>query len=81
VYAGCPRTAHVHQWVENSLPMDVRDYVQNSPRTPSNMLKNENARANSPLNLSCDRMYVHWREREHEEINVLVNEDLAAIMH
>jgi hypothetical protein len=24
-------------------------------------------------------MYVHWREREHEEINILVDEDHAAI--
>ena len=24
-----------------------------------------------PLNLSCNRMYVHWREREHED-NVVV---------
>jgi hypothetical protein len=32
-----------------------------------------------PLNLSCNRMYVHWREREHEDINILVNEDPTAI--
>jgi hypothetical protein len=24
-------------------------------------------------------MYVHWREREHEEIDILVNEDPVAI--
>jgi hypothetical protein len=32
-----------------------------------------------PLNLSCNRMYVHWREREHEDIDILVDEDPAAI--
>jgi hypothetical protein len=36
-------------------------------------------RANSPLNLSCNRMYVHWREREHREIDILVEEDPASI--
>jgi hypothetical protein len=40
--------------------------------------KIENARAKSPLICFC-RMYVHWREREHEEIDFLVSEDPAAI--
>jgi hypothetical protein len=40
--------------------------------------KIENARANSPLICFC-RMYVHWREREHEEIDFLVSKDPAAI--
>jgi len=29
----------------------------------------------TPLFFSCNRMYVHWREREHEELDVLVEED------
>jgi hypothetical protein len=32
------------------------------------------------MNLSFDRMYVHWREREHEDIDILVNEDPATIV-
>jgi hypothetical protein len=31
------------------------------------------------MNLSFCRMYVHWREREHEDIDFLVDEDPAAI--
>jgi hypothetical protein len=32
------------------------------------------------LNFFCNRMYVHWREREHEELDVLVEEDPRAIL-
>jgi hypothetical protein len=32
------------------------------------------------MNLSFCRMYVHWREREHEDIDFLVSEDPAAIV-
>jgi hypothetical protein len=28
---------------------------------------------------SANKMYVHWREREHEEIDILVNEEPASI--
>jgi hypothetical protein len=31
------------------------------------------------MKLSFDRMYVHWREREHGDIDILVDEDPAAI--
>jgi hypothetical protein len=31
------------------------------------------------MNLSCNRMYVHWREGEHEDIYILVDEDPAAM--
>jgi hypothetical protein len=31
------------------------------------------------MNLSFCRMYVHWREREHEDVDILVDEDLAAM--
>jgi hypothetical protein len=34
----------------------------------------------TPFNLHWNEMYVHWREREHEDIDVLVEEDLAAII-
>ena len=32
-----------------------------------------------PLNFSCNRMYVYWREREHKEVDMFVDEDPAAI--
>jgi hypothetical protein len=31
-----------------------------------------------PPRLVNYRMYVHWREREHEDIDILVGEDLVA---
>jgi hypothetical protein len=34
---------------------------------------------NSLLNLSFCRMYVHWGEREHEDIDLLVDEDPVAM--
>jgi hypothetical protein len=30
-------------------------------------------------NFLCNRMYVHWREREHEELDIFVEEDPGAI--
>jgi hypothetical protein len=41
--------------------------------------KNGNARVNSPFIYFC-RTYVHWREREHEDIDLLVSEDPIAIV-
>jgi hypothetical protein len=35
----------------------------------------ENTRINPSPYFLCDRMYVPWREREHEEMDVLVEED------
>jgi len=32
-----------------------------------------------PLNLSCNKMYVHWRERKYEDIDILVDEDPTSI--
>jgi hypothetical protein len=42
------------------------------------MFKKNETSAN-PLQILCNRMYVHWREREHEELDVLVEEDPGAI--
>jgi hypothetical protein len=33
----------------------------------------------SSMNLSFDMMYVHWRERENEDIDMLVDEDPASM--
>jgi len=41
--------------------------------------KIESTKVNSPLNLSFDMMYVHWREREHEDKDILVDEDPTAM--
>jgi hypothetical protein len=38
-----------------------------------------NARVKSPFLCVC-KMYVHWREREHEEIDFLDSEDPATIV-
>jgi hypothetical protein len=69
MYAGIEQSASIH--------------TRLCPRQPAytlkHMKKNQKERVNSPLNLSCNRMYVHWREREHEEIDVLVDEDPATI--
>jgi hypothetical protein len=43
------------------------------------MKKIENALFDSSLNLTFCRMYVHWREREHEDIDMLVEEDSTAV--
>jgi hypothetical protein len=32
-----------------------------------------------PLDLSCNGVYVHWREREHDDIDILVYEDPVVI--
>jgi len=58
--------------------MYKRDCFQDILHTPSKVQKNKKARVNSPLNLSWNRMYVHWRDREHEEIDILVNEELIS---
>jgi hypothetical protein len=42
---------------------------------PSFNGKNFKKQGLSLLNLLFCRMYVHWREREHEDISVLVGED------
>jgi hypothetical protein len=34
----------------------------------------------TPLFFLWNRMYVHWREREHKDIDILVNEDPAEIV-
>ena len=39
------------------------------------MEKNEKQELTLSLKLSRDKMYVHWREREHEDIDILVDED------
>jgi hypothetical protein len=57
----------------------MHDYFQDSPHTPSKGKKNKNARANFLHELVCNMMYVYWREREHENIDILVNEDPAAM--
>jgi hypothetical protein len=41
--------------------------------------KIENALFDSSLNLTFCRMYVHWREREHEDIDILVEEDPVVV--
>jgi hypothetical protein len=45
---------------------------------PFNVKKIKKARVNPP-ELGFCRMYVHWREREHEDISVLVDEDPNAV--
>jgi hypothetical protein len=42
---------------------------------PSFNGKNFKKQGLSLLNLVFCRMYVHWREREHEDISALVGED------
>jgi hypothetical protein len=58
-------------------------YMRLCPIQPAYTLKNvkkfKNARFNSPLKLSFCKMYVHWREREHEDIDSLVAEDLSTL--
>jgi hypothetical protein len=34
----------------------------------------------TPFNFPWNRMYVHWREREHKDINILVEEDPSTIV-
>jgi hypothetical protein len=80
MYTGCPSTTHMYMQAEEKFPMCTRDCPQDNPHTPSiSGKKKGNARVNSPFLCVC-RMYVHWREREHEEIDFLVSEDPAAII-
>jgi hypothetical protein len=77
-------------WVVKGQPAYIRNkkkifpqmYATVSKTTlvhPQKHSKIKCARVNSPLNFSCNRMYVHWRERKHEEIDVLVDEDPVSI--
>jgi hypothetical protein len=80
VYAGCPSTAHMYTWEEEKMLACTCDCPQDSPCTPSiSGKKKRNARVNSPFLCVC-RMYVHWREREHEEIDFLVSGDPASMV-
>jgi hypothetical protein len=75
---GCPMTNNICMHAEEILHAGICDCVYYNPRIPSNMLKNlKDARVNPPPppELVKCRMYVHWREREHEDIDNLVRED------
>jgi hypothetical protein len=69
------------------MPMGRKQYfhmhTQLFPRQPAYTLNNiEKMKIQEPtpfMNLSFDRMYVHWREREHEDIDILVEEDPSTI--
>jgi hypothetical protein len=59
-----------------------RAYVTVSKTTrvhPQKGRKNKNARDKFLHEIVCNRMCVHWREREHEDIDILVNEDPVAM--
>jgi hypothetical protein len=75
MYIGFPRETRICPPTENNMPMCIHDYVQDNPNTPSKRQKSKNARANFVHELVCNMMYVHWREREHEDIDILVDEN------
>jgi hypothetical protein len=76
---------HVHRVVHaqhayvcgksNTYPMYIHDCLKDNLHTPLLMFKKKNETRANPLQILCNRMYVHWWEREHEELDVLVEED------
>jgi hypothetical protein len=46
---------------------------------PQNLGKKLKMQELTPFYLPWNRMYVHWREREHEDNDVLVDKEPAAI--
>jgi hypothetical protein len=78
----CTQVVHAqHMYVRgksNTYPTYIHDCLKDNPRTPLLTFKKSETRA-KPLQILCNRMYVHWWEREHEELDVLVEEDLGAI--
>jgi hypothetical protein len=80
VYAGCLRTTHVCPWGrKQSAHVHTRLCPRQPAYTLNNIEKMKMQELTLPMNLSCNRMYVHWREREHEDIDILVDEDPAAM--
>jgi hypothetical protein len=70
-------------YIHRKKTISPRMYVTVSKKTHIHSQKHgkmRNGRANSPLNLSCNRMYVHSREREHDDIIVLIDEDPISIV-
>jgi hypothetical protein len=82
----------MYMWVVLGQPAYARGKKKHFPHAyatmsntthvhPQRYGKHKNAIIKSPLNLLFCRMYVHWRKREHEVIDLLVDEDLELWPH
>jgi hypothetical protein len=70
--------ANICPCAEKTLHVGICDYVYYNPCIPSIMWKKLKMQELIPHELVNCRMYVHWREREHEDIDILVKEDPGA---
>jgi hypothetical protein len=63
----------------NGNPECIHDCINYNPCTPPFVLEKENSSINPSPSFVCDRIYVHWREREHEELDILLEEDTMVV--
>jgi hypothetical protein len=79
VFMGCLGIDRIWLRVENNLIVHTRMCPRQPVYTVNNIEKMNMQELTAPLNLSCNMMYVHWREREHEDTDILVDEDPVSI--
>jgi hypothetical protein len=63
----------------NIYPTYIHDCLKENPHTSLLSFKKKMKQGANLTIFFCNRMYVHWKEREHEELDVLVEEDPGAI--